>query len=430
MPLDNAAASNALSLLNGIDYGAVIGAPLQAAITAQAMAARSTWEFIQQVGLQTNQDGTREAVNVSFTYMSGGRMVKLIVPILTIVPIPAIEVTNIDISFKASINAAASQASEQSESSTTAGSLGVAAKVGWGPFSASANFKANYSSKKDSKATQDSRYSVEYTQDVRVQAGQAGVPAGLSVILSILSAAATGASPDGELTVSPAVGELDVANLDSPQLVTLRLVGSSGLALANTAVTLTPTLPKGVPATALTVGKAPLNMPIDPDPTTGAYALTTGNDGSVSVLLGVSSTGGAQLQGKVFEVDFSADDSGKPLTAAFPIRVVGALPAPQDSFTFNPSSLPPFAAGGQQNVTVTVKNQAGEAVRATDVTFNSSNTKLTATQSPVPTDGNGTASFTLQWDAAAKTGDTAEVTFSVVVDGQQVPSPAVTVTVS
>lgn len=46
---------------------------------------------------------------------------------------------------------------------------------------------ASYSSKKDSKATSDSKYSVEYTMDVAVKAGQDSMPAGLSKILELLA---------------------------------------------------------------------------------------------------------------------------------------------------------------------------------------------------------------------------------------------------
>ncbi len=39
---------------------------------------------------------------------------------------------------------------------------------------------ASYSSKKDSSATRDSKYSVEYTMDVAVHAGQDSMPAGMA----------------------------------------------------------------------------------------------------------------------------------------------------------------------------------------------------------------------------------------------------------
>lgn len=126
MALDAAAALNAKCLLNGIDYSALIGGPLTAAITAQAMAARSTYEFIKEVGLQS-KDGVTSAVNVTFMYQKDGEMVKLIVPILTIVSIPLIVIDEIDIQFKASINASASQSSEDGSSQSMGGDQSASA---------------------------------------------------------------------------------------------------------------------------------------------------------------------------------------------------------------------------------------------------------------------------------------------------------------
>jgi hypothetical protein len=113
MPLDQSPATSAKSLLNGIDYSALIGGPLEAAIKAQTTAAKSTWEFIQEVGLYEDKDtGEKKAVNVTFTYQRDGELQKLIVPILVIVPIPCIEVNEINIDFKAKINASASSSQQ------------------------------------------------------------------------------------------------------------------------------------------------------------------------------------------------------------------------------------------------------------------------------------------------------------------------------
>lgn len=213
MAIDTTPGTVAQNMLNGIDYSALIGGPLQAAITAQAMAAKSTWEFIQQVGLNTNADGQKEAVNVTFIYQKDGNLTKMIVPILTIVPIPMIVIDNISINFKASINASSSQCTENSSSTALDVGGEAEAKVGWGPFSLSVKAKASYSSKKDSKATSESRYSVEYTQDVAVHATQADVPAGLATVLNILSLSATGdAGINGKIEVekneiTPSFGE-------------------------------------------------------------------------------------------------------------------------------------------------------------------------------------------------------------------------------
>ena len=203
MAIDTTPSQVATSALQAIPFGSIIGGPLKACIEAQAMAAQTSWQFIQEVGLNTNPEtGIKEAVNVSFNFMQNGRMAQLNVPLLTIVPIPYIAIQNIDLNFKANISASSSSVSETSSSQAIDAGADVNAKLGWGPFSVEASMKANYSSKKDSRATQDSRYSVEYTMDVAVKAGQESMPAGLAKVLELLGSALDVSDPDGTLEVS------------------------------------------------------------------------------------------------------------------------------------------------------------------------------------------------------------------------------------
>lgn len=203
MAIDTTPSQVATSALQAIPFGSIIGGPLKACIEAQAMAAQTSWQFIQEVGLNTDPNtGQKEAVNVSFQFMQNGHMVQLNVPLLTIVPIPYIAIHDIDINFKANISASSSSVSEQSSSSAL--DVGAEASIGakWGPFHMDAKMKANYSSKKDSKATQESKYSVEYTMDVAVKAGQDSMPAGLAKVLELLGSALDVSDPEGTLEVS------------------------------------------------------------------------------------------------------------------------------------------------------------------------------------------------------------------------------------
>ena len=203
MAIDSAPSQVATSALQAIPFGSIIGAPLKACVEAQAMAAQTSWNFIQEVGLNTDQNtGKKEAVNVTFEFIPNGRKVQLNVPLLTIVPIPYIAIHDIDINFKANISASSSSVSETSSSSSLDAGAEIKAKAGWGPFSVEANFKANYSSKKDSKATQSSQYSVEYTMDVAVKAGQDSMPAGLAKVLELLGNTLDVSDPDGTLEVN------------------------------------------------------------------------------------------------------------------------------------------------------------------------------------------------------------------------------------
>ena len=203
MAIDTTPSQVATNALQAIPFGSIIGGPLKACIEAQAMAAQTSWQFIQEVGLNTDPNtGKKEAVNVSFEFLQNGRMVQLNVPLLTIVPIPYIAIHDIDINFKANISASSSSVSEQSSSSALDAGAEVTAGLKVGPFHMDAKMNANYSSKKDSKATQESKYSVEYTMDVAVKAGQDSMPAGLAKVLELLGSALDVSDPEGTLEVS------------------------------------------------------------------------------------------------------------------------------------------------------------------------------------------------------------------------------------
>lgn len=186
MAVSTVPAQVATNALQAIPFGSMIGGPLKACIEAQAMAAKTTWEFIQEVGLYTDEKGEKQAVNVSFSFIQGGHLVQLNVPLLTIVPIPYIAIHTIDINFKANVSASSSSYSENSSSESLDAGGEAKASLGWGPFKVEASMKANYSSKKDSKATEESKYSVESTIDVAVKAGQDSMPAGLAKVLEML----------------------------------------------------------------------------------------------------------------------------------------------------------------------------------------------------------------------------------------------------
>lgn len=205
MAIDTTPSTVATNALQSIPFSAMIGGPLDAAIKAQALAAQTSWEFIKNVGLYTDQStGETKAISVSFQYQKDGTMVNLIVPLLAIVPIPYIAIDTITIDFMAKIDASASTYAEQASESEGSFKGSADVSVGWGPFSAKVHMEGGYSSKSSSKATQESKYSVEYTLNIHVQAGQDSMPAGLATVLNILNSAITSANPKGALDVSPA----------------------------------------------------------------------------------------------------------------------------------------------------------------------------------------------------------------------------------
>lgn len=198
--------------LAAIPFGTLIGGPLNAAIQAQANAAITTVDFINAVGFE--KDG--KVKNMKFSVMNGpkpetgeAQMMTLEVPYLSILPIPFLRIENLDIHFKASL----SQSMETKESDTTSTEAKAGAEGGGSWLGITAKMNASVSSKKDSSATRDSRYSVEYTMDINVHAVQDDIPAGLAKVLNMLNE-----SMDRQLQARPVTANPQAQQQRPPQV--------------------------------------------------------------------------------------------------------------------------------------------------------------------------------------------------------------------
>jgi hypothetical protein len=171
---------------------------MKAAIEAQALAAKTTVDFIEKVGFipkDQNQDmmfmdetkdaDAGEVRNVTFKYKKADengnqKDVELSVPILSIVPIPYIRIDEMTIDFTAKLN-------DTIENTTKTGfkldaSVSGAYKSWWSPVSLEFRTAMSFESQQASK----SKFVREYTMNIHVKAVQDDMPAGLAKILEIL----------------------------------------------------------------------------------------------------------------------------------------------------------------------------------------------------------------------------------------------------
>lgn len=238
MAIDTTPSTVATNALNALDFTSLIGGPMDAIIKAQALAARTTYEFINEVGLTTDPDtGEKKPVNVTFQYNSNGQRTTLTVPLLVILTVPSVEVSSFVIDFIANISASSSSTEETSSDTELGVDAEAEASLGIGPFSIKVKAKANYSSKQHSKAAQESKYSVEYTMNVRVEGGQSPMPAGLQTVLNILQGSNTSVSPGEMAQPFPKTINLDLANNTSANLQVV-VKDAQGYYAAGTTVTL------------------------------------------------------------------------------------------------------------------------------------------------------------------------------------------------
>jgi len=169
---------DATQLLGSIPFDSLIGGPMTAAIGAQAQAAQTSVAFIQTVGIDNDKVRT-----VTFHYKDGDDDKELIVPLLTIVPVPFLRIDNMTIDFKANISATTETSDQTTLSKSASASIDASAKY----LFFSAKLSGSVSSKKDSTSTRSSKYAVEYTIDVNVHAVQDDMPKGLATVLGILN---------------------------------------------------------------------------------------------------------------------------------------------------------------------------------------------------------------------------------------------------
>jgi hypothetical protein len=204
MAIDTTPSTVATNALQAIPFSSLIGGPLDACIKAQANSAMTSWQFINEVGLYVDPEtGEKKAVQVVFSYNNNGQMTTLVVPLLTIVPIPYLAIDEVTIDFMANISASSSSVQEDSSNTDLNVNATAEASIGVGPFSLKISASANYSSKQASKSSQESKYSVEYTMNVGVKGGQADMPQGLGTILNILQSSATSNNADDMIVAIP-----------------------------------------------------------------------------------------------------------------------------------------------------------------------------------------------------------------------------------
>lgn len=144
--------------LQSIPFGNLIGAPLEACVNAQAQAAKTTYDYISEVGFNVKSEYEWEARTVSFSFMMEGVMKQITVPLLTILPLPYLQIDTVDISFTADVS-----------------------------VNAEGKMMAKVSNATDSEAVKQSSLNFQSQIGIDIKASSAGnMPVGIAKLLDIL----------------------------------------------------------------------------------------------------------------------------------------------------------------------------------------------------------------------------------------------------
>lgn len=246
--VDKAFVSDSINLLGKISFDELIGNPLRAAVKAQRDLAKETLSYIREEGIKVDEDGQGQITYVTMNFFRDGKQVKMRVPLLTLMPVPRLSISTMSYTFKAKVNAMSgvvasvgsggtpinagmstdngSKSAASAKAMTNSSSKGNNEKTGDNPAASTDNSAASsnktaasatgakptisttptmsvgYSSKKDSGATRDSRYSVETTMDISITASEGEMPRGIDRLLGVLDDSTEVIDPKGTLQVS------------------------------------------------------------------------------------------------------------------------------------------------------------------------------------------------------------------------------------
>lgn len=253
--VDKAFVSDSINLLGKISFDELIGNPLRAAVKAQRDLAKETLSYIREEGIKVDENGQGQITYVTMNFIRDGKQVKMRVPLLTLMPVPRLSISTMSYTFKAKVNAMSgvvasvgsggtpinagmstdnsSKSAASAKPMTDPSAKGNNGKAGDKPAASKDNPAAStdnpaassnnptasaagakptvsttptmsvgYSSKKDSGATRDSRYSVETTMDISITASEGEMPRGIDRLLGVLDDSTEVIDPKGTLQVS------------------------------------------------------------------------------------------------------------------------------------------------------------------------------------------------------------------------------------
>lgn len=246
--VDKTFVSDFINLLGKISFDELIGNPLRAAVKAQRDLAKETLSYIREEGIKVDEDGQGQITYVTMNFFRDGKQVKMRVPLLTLMPVPRLSISTMSYTFKAKVNAMSgvvasvgsggtpinagistdngSKSAASAKPAKESSAKGNNEKTGDEPAASTDNSAASskktaasatgakptiattptmsvgYSSKKDSGATRDSRYSVETTMDISITASEGEMPRGIDRLLGVLDDSTEVIDPKGTLQVS------------------------------------------------------------------------------------------------------------------------------------------------------------------------------------------------------------------------------------
>ncbi|MCC6072972.1 DUF2589 domain-containing protein [Massilia sp. GCM10020059] len=196
--------ANMAQQFTGLPMDSLIGAPLHAAAGAQQSLAMTQTQYILNTGFNQSKD---DKGNITYTpitatiamgqsqpVVSGDGNVKAAnsqlnvdFPLITMVPIPSLAVTSVDITFDMEVKSSYTHETDTETASKTHEEGSFDAKGGWGCLSVEVKGSVSHDSSQSNSDKQSYQKSNDARYHVEVKAEQQPIPDGIKMLLDMFS---------------------------------------------------------------------------------------------------------------------------------------------------------------------------------------------------------------------------------------------------
>lgn len=162
--MNDSVIKSANGALEKMNFGALLGAPLKACVDAQAQAATATSDYIDRVCFKYNpQTNVYETETISFTYTTDEGEKRITVPLISVMPIPYIQIRHVDLKFAADVSVSDGQ---------------LVAKV--------ATENNSDKAKKEESEEMTTDFKSDLKVDINIKASSADMPMGVARLLQFM----------------------------------------------------------------------------------------------------------------------------------------------------------------------------------------------------------------------------------------------------
>jgi hypothetical protein len=189
---------------SGLPMDSLIGAPLQAAAQAQQSLAMTQTQYILNTGFSQSKDAngavvykpitatiamgqSQPVIEANGSVQTANSSLNVDFPIITMVPIPSLAVTSVDITFDMEVKSSYTHETDAETTSKSHDEGSFDAKADWGCFSVEVKGSISHDSSSSNSDKQTYQKSNDARYHVEVKAEQQQIPDGIKMLLEMFS---------------------------------------------------------------------------------------------------------------------------------------------------------------------------------------------------------------------------------------------------